>query len=223
MKRTDITHKIFLVEFDTSAEAAKTFLRFQEYYESPEFKGRVFALKEYIKWYKNKTKSKIFTYYTDWSGFNIPSWVLSPFVNDGQTKHHFENLSKREKAFLKMFEEDVGDFYIIGVKKGKSRTLDHEIMHGLYYTDPDYRYDVDKILESSNTSLGPLGSALLKWGYHESVIQDEIHAHLADGDAVESFGEEKIDVEPYQKIIIALKNNYHKHMEKHNANLSSIS
>jgi len=55
-------------------------LRFEEYYESPRFKGRIFTFDEYRKWYvKNSPKGKKtgrFTYYSDWSGFNIPSYAL---------------------------------------------------------------------------------------------------------------------------------------------------
>jgi hypothetical protein len=222
MTRTDITHKIFLVEFDTSVEAAKTFLRFQEYYESPEFKGKIFKLKQYIRWYKTQSETGKFTYYHDWNGFNIPGWVLSPFVNDGQTKDHFKNLSMREKALLKMFDEDVGDYYIIGCAKGKENenvdVLQHEIMHGLYYTDLEYQQRVDEILHNERLRVGinfeRIYDILENLGYHESVLKDELHAYLVtcqdvlQENGIKFFGQ-------YRYAINALQANYDETMKKH--------
>lgn len=209
MNRINITNKIFLLEFDSSVEAAKTFLRFQEHYESPEFKGKIFSLKDYIKWYKTQTEDGKFTYYYDWSGFNIPSYVFEPFL-DGR----FKNLSKREKALLEIFKEDVGDFYIIGVQKGKADDLKHEIMHGLYYTDLDYRKEVEIILASQDASqqfsLLPIFDVIEEAGYHEDVLHDEAHAYLATCE--EFLLEEGISIDGYRTTIKLLNENYEKHM-----------
>lgn len=219
MTRKNIIDKIFLVEFDSSVEAAKTFLRFQEYYESPEFKGKIFKLKHYIKWYKTQTDDGKFTYYHDWSGFNIPSYVLAPFY-DGT----FKNLSKREKQLLEMFKEDAGDFYIIGVQKGKSDTLKHEIMHGLYYTNEDYRGEViksinfDRIFKLQHYK--KLENLLEEYGYHDSVFLDEMHAYLVT--CQENLIEHGIELSIFDTIIRALELNYDKYTKQY-ANILTIS
>jgi len=161
---------IFLLRFRTRRELNSTFLRFQEYYESPRFRGRIFTLKEYKKWYI-KWKGK-FSYYSDWSGFNIPSYVLKPFY-DGK----FNPLSEKEKKFLKLFEEEKGDFYIIGVF-GNLRTsaLKHETAHGLFYTNKNYRREVLRILRKSD--LWRMKSKLKKAGYDKSFLEDEINAYV---------------------------------------------
>lgn len=78
-----ITDKINLLVFENQKELASTFVRFQEHYESPEFAGKTFSLEEFKEWYiKNSEKGREtgeFTYYEDWSGFNIPSYVMRPF------------------------------------------------------------------------------------------------------------------------------------------------
>ncbi len=38
--------QIFLLSFPTQEYLAKTFLRFQEHYESPEFRGKIFSLEK---------------------------------------------------------------------------------------------------------------------------------------------------------------------------------
>ncbi len=171
-----VAENIFLLEFETREELASTFLRFQEFYESPEFKGKIFTLDEYKKWYASERGS--FSYYTDWSGFNIPSDILIPF-EEGK----FDPLSEQEKQFLSLFEGLEHPYYIIGVSgdpERAARVINHEVAHGLFYTNMEYkkrvlevlaRYD---LLEIKNwiRSLG---------GYHESVMDDEAHAYTLVG------------------------------------------
>jgi hypothetical protein len=66
--------KIFAIIIEDSYDRAMTFLRIQEFYESPNpaFRGnKDFSFSEYMKWY-TKEYGKGFTYGTDWSGFNVP-------------------------------------------------------------------------------------------------------------------------------------------------------
>jgi len=42
---------IYLVIAPSQYILAATFMRFQEYHESPEFKGRIFTVEEYMDWY----------------------------------------------------------------------------------------------------------------------------------------------------------------------------
>lgn len=77
MNCKEILPHIFHVNFSSQEELASTFLRFQEHFESPSFKGKIFSLDDYKRWYikhsPNGQKTGEFTYYSDWSGFNIPS------------------------------------------------------------------------------------------------------------------------------------------------------
>jgi hypothetical protein len=91
-----LVDRIHLLTFDNQIDLTSTFLRFQEHYESPFFKGKYFTLDEFKEWYiktsPNGKKSGKFTYYTDWGGFNIPSYILKPFYNGA-----FNPLSENEK------------------------------------------------------------------------------------------------------------------------------
>lgn len=88
---------IYLVRLPNRYKLASTFMRFQEYYESSKFRGRIFSSEEFMDWYaKQKGNS---TYFQDWgSGFNIPSCVLTPFYAG-----KFDPLDKKEKKLLKAF------------------------------------------------------------------------------------------------------------------------
>ncbi|MFA7252416.1 MAG: hypothetical protein WC027_00995 [Candidatus Paceibacterota bacterium] len=178
-----IDHKILpgnihLLTFENQLDITSSFLRFQEYYESPKFKGQFFTLKEFREWYiKNSPRGKKtgkFTYYSDWSGFNIPSYVLKPFY-----ENKFRNLSESEKNILNIFINEKEPFYIIGVhKKSKlsNQLLKHEIAHGLFATNKNYKKEILSVLSNYDTDLVKQ-EIRSKGSYHEDVLEDEIHAY----------------------------------------------
>ena len=179
MRLKEIVSDIWDVSFNSKRKLASTFLRFQEHYESPEFKGEIFSLEEYRKWYiensKKGKKTGKFTYHEDWSGFNIPSFILDPF-----RKGHFDPLSNNEKNFLKLFEGfDKNKFYILGTLEWDQGILDHEVAHGLFYTNNLYKKQVLAVLKDlCPESFYDMISYLHDLGYHDDVLQDEIQAWL---------------------------------------------
>ena len=212
MKAEEITKNIFHINFPTREELAKTFLRFQEHYESVEFKGKIFTLEEFKTWYiKNSSKGKEtgeFTYYIDWSGFNIPSEVLNPFYES-----RFNPLSEREQVFLDLFVSKEHPFYIIGTYGDDNvSTLKHEIAHGLFYTNPKYKAEVLKVLEEIDTQKRTeINRFLEKMGYHPQVWQDETHAFILTGSKSKKF-EEHVDISALSNIKNKLNqifNRYH--------------
>ncbi|MDD2680404.1 MAG: hypothetical protein PHO03_06370 [Candidatus Omnitrophica bacterium] len=182
IKKLKIADSVYLLVFDTQYELSSTFLRFQEYYESPKFRGKIFQLKDYKEWY-SKLKGG-FTYYTDWSGFNIPSYVLEPFYQG-----EFKRISKKEKVILDMFKKEKSDFYIIGVclnrkkekktvKENQGLEIKNELANGLFYTNKAYKdkvletiheFNVNKIKKSINQSAV---------GYCDEVLDDEVNAYV---------------------------------------------
>src|SRR5690242_20121476 len=122
--KNKLADRIYLVRFETQYELAATFLRVQEYYESPRFSGRVFSLEQYMDWYVAQFGA--FTYYQDWAGFNVPSTALQPFY-EGK----FDPLLEKEKRLLRLFKRLRGRFYVIGVYD--SGDLTHELAHALYF------------------------------------------------------------------------------------------
>ncbi len=148
-----------------------TFLRFQEYYESPEFRGKIFTLEEYMDWYASREGK--FTYFDDWAGFNIPSNVLMPFYGG-----LFDPLMEKEKALLNFFKNMRGDFYVIGTTKGSDDVTLHEIIHGLFFLFPAYRQDVIACIGHFDTN--HFSDYLLR-DYNEAVLNDEINSFVTEG------------------------------------------
>lgn len=168
-----ISNRIILLKYETSKDAAVAFLRFQEHYESPNphFKGGVFTVGEYYDWYSQENGSA--TYYDDWSGFNIPSYVLKPFVQG-----LFDPLTAYEQEIVNHFKYRTDKFYLIGVGMNSTEdTIDHEVCHGLYYTCDEYREAVQQAL--SDYDLSDLEDYLLSIGYCEDVLLDEVHAYIS--------------------------------------------
>ena len=154
-----------------------TFVRFQEFYESPEFKGKYFSLNQFQEWYMKSTNKDNFTYYDDWYGFNIPSEVLIPFYEG-----HFDPLTENEQNLLNYFKGKTGKFYIIGCMNDEKieDNLKHEIAHALYYANSDYKKESDAVLASIEPDIIKLFKDQFdkSAGYHPDVFKDEVQAYL---------------------------------------------
>ena len=191
MDLTEVVKNIFHTKFEKQEDLAFTFLRFQEHYESPVFRGKIFSMDEYRKWYVANSpegrKNGRFTYDEDWEGFNVPSHVFEPFYGG-----EFNPLSPREVNLLDALVNKMGTkFYVIGTLGDDYGTDKHEIAHGLFYTNPEYHYEVIHTLASLPHGLknGVLNYIKSSGGYHESVFTDEMHAYLlTDLKALRKFG-----------------------------------
>lgn len=193
----EIIPRVYHLEFETQLDMTSTLLRFQEYFESPKFRKKIFTMKEYINWYSGEHNG-IFSYFDDWNGFNFPSNTLKPFYDK-----KFKGITKREKSILNYFKSKRGKFYIIGthLEDGGVESLSHEISHAIYYINSEYKNNVNSIL--SKIDLTELNNEISNIGYHKSVWLDEIHAYLTTGGLFEN-----IKMYKYRKIIKELKNNF---------------
>ena len=157
------------MQFDSQYELAATFLRIQEHYESRRFRNRVFTLEQYMDWYAATFGA--FTYYEDWTGFNVPSAALAPFYEGT-----FDPLLEKEKRLLQLFQDEPARFYVIGVASNDDLT--HEIAHALFSMRPRDRKAVLESMRRYDTT--SISRTLAERGYHRRVLEDEIHAYLVD-------------------------------------------
>lgn len=176
MKVIKITNDIIQLHFETQEELTKTFCRFQEHYESPseDFRGKIFTLGEYRAWYIENFGA--WSYYYDWNGFNIPSYILEPFK-----KGLFDPLLPEEQKLVDIFKHRDDNFYVIGTHEGIKAALGHEICHALWYLDERYQVAAESIVNSMKND--PAYQEIVDWllaqGYFEDVLEDEINAYLA--------------------------------------------
>lgn len=197
----EFPRNIYLFQFDRPRLLAQTFLRFQEYYESPVFKGKIFTVEQFNEWYKGINESD---YVDDWSGFNLNDTVFTPFL-EGK----FNPLSEEEKMLLSKVAVLKKPFYVIGALKGDTGTILHETAHALFYLNEEYRREVKKILREINTKR--IENFLEEKGYDQSVMTDEVNAYLLfDGDLLEDEGVTKSEEteEVQQKLHALFERNF---------------
>jgi hypothetical protein len=173
-------------------DRAMTFCRVQEFYESPssKFHGKAFSLWDYMKWY-NQRYGKGFSYGHDWSGFNIPSAIAIQCMEKnsmGQINPQFE--TPYDQVMYQILE-DISwkkGIYLIGTAKTSGSTFQHEICHGRYHTEPEYRKAMNAITDSLPSVLSRrLQERLQEMGYGRKVQKDEIQAYMQYGYDDESF------------------------------------
>jgi hypothetical protein len=188
-----------LVQISDVEILAKTFMRFQEYYESPKFKGTIFTIGQLKEWYSLTYGAD--TYHRDWIGFNFPSSVLDPF-----RKGLFDPLIQEEQALLDLFSYRHDLFYIIGAND--QAVIRHELAHALYAYSNAYKASIDRICKKYCKALKPIYNYLSHKGYCKNVLNDEVQAYVTDND--DKFILSNLD----QKIINEINITYNK-FEKH--------
>jgi hypothetical protein len=193
----------YCVSADSTIELATAFLRFQEHYESPndQFRGQVFTLGQYRLWYEKQYGW--FSYYTDWTGFNVHSYVLDPF-REGL----FDPLIPEEQNLISLFARAPSDkFYIIGANSND--VLHHELNHALYAYNKDYSDEVNKVFDANLEHIKYALAYLLEKGYCKYLLYDELQAYILDNDK---------DIMPLIKhspVIYSLHRLYSQYSERH--------
>lgn len=176
MRVSKVTHGGFLIEYRSNYLLAASFMRMQEYYESPlrGFRGRHFTHEMFMDAYAAKYGN--FTYTSDWAGFNVPGSVVRRFFT------LFRDLDRKEtclhEAVLPMIEQFGDAFYLIGSLPGDMETLKHEAAHSFYYLDQEYRRAMDLITRGWRHA-SRFKETLVKHGYNASVARDETQAYMA--------------------------------------------
>ncbi len=195
----EVAPNVFLFTFADSERMALTFMRFQEHYESPRFAGQVFSREEFERWYAS-THDGRFSYAEDWGGFNVPSRVFAPFAAGD-----FAPLTRDEQRLLDAVAGVPGTFYVIA--SASDEVVPHEVSHGLFATDPEYRREVLKVLGSIDVA--PIIATLERMGYHTSSCIDEAHAYLRDGGG--ELANQGVDLAPYLEAIRELRRLFTNH------------
>lgn len=184
----EIKPNIFAVIIRDDYDRSMLFCRYQEYYESPfpEIRNNVFSLESYMRIYTKNNNSAYFSYPNDWVGYNIPSNILieshKKFMS--HSPNEYDNVMGEIITYCN--ENTRGDehqpWYVIGVDKIKSGTMNHEIAHGLYYTNLKYKVEMDYITNQLKKSeYIALGKHLIRAGYvnDKRIIDDEIQAFMS--------------------------------------------
>lgn len=163
------------ISADSQKELGETFIRFQEYYESPnpDFYNKIFTLGSVKHWYSIEYGADLYS--TMWIGFNFPSSVLIPFKQG-----LFDPLTEQEINLLNLIKYRNDDYYIIGAQT--KSVLRHELSHAMYGYSSKYKEEIDNFIWENSNKFRKIKKYMLDKGYHKNVINDEIQAYVTDND-----------------------------------------
>jgi hypothetical protein len=201
----EVRDRVFAVIMEDNYARPMTFLRVQEYYESPneDFRGKHFNIWEFIEWYSREHRGA-FTYAFDWGGFNIPlpvAWECYEGRERNRRGEKYNGVRSLPDSWKSKWDDVMKDIvwevqsrmfnkksrrdmnaYIIGAKDTENSTFQHEVAHGLYYTNKEYKQLMDEITETIEwQDYLKFEKNLLDMGYTAAVIPDEIQAYLSWG------------------------------------------
>jgi hypothetical protein len=134
----------------------------------------------FMETYKKERNQNDFTYYIDWSGFNVPGYVFDPFFCG-----FFNPLIQCEKNLLEIVNPYRGSrYYVIGTSEGTDiETLEHELSHALWYTNSEYKTkQLENLSEIDSSLKDDIKKHLLEIGYCNEVLDDELHAYITAWD-----------------------------------------
>lgn len=179
MKGEEVYPNLYYFGFNTQKKLGDSFKRFYGYYESPALHKKIFTEKQFDFWFKHKTEfgKDLGLCFSDIAGgINVPEWVFSPFIGG-----KFDPLNKDEKEiinFIKTIEKE--RYYVIGSISNNWFDLKHEIAHGIYYLNKNYKEEINSfLLGIKRNEFDKMENYLKLEGVTcEENIVDEIHAQL---------------------------------------------
>jgi hypothetical protein len=187
-----IDSSIFHLKFKKKADMFLGLMRCQEFYECRDknIRGKKFSLEKLIEAYCKMNDEGSFTYFDDWSAFNIPDYSIRNFL-----ELNGDNLLEHEKVVfdkigslveIKSNIAPTAKSYLIATYTHKNEDsqldLDHEIAHGLFYTSTMYNKIVtDMVNRMDKKVLNRLFNSLRKMNYCDEVLHDEVQAYLSTG------------------------------------------
>ena len=187
----EIKPRIYCVTVDDDYDRAMLFCRYQEFYESPykKFRGKPFTWMEYMRFYKTAWKKRTFTYPDDWSGYNIPSNIMQRANHIFCKDTEYDEIMNDIYFYCAIDSQNKNDgtrcdWYLIGASSKDLKTLDHEIAHGLYFTNKEYKtrmlYQLSLIPKKT---MDKIDKKLIKMGYvnDRKILDDEAQAFLSTG------------------------------------------
>ena len=176
--------RCLLLEYDNRRDLALSFCRVQEFYESnkPEVYGKTLKFADFTR--SHMSSEGVITYFNESDGFNFSGDVFRKWLP--------YTLSAQEREMVAAIDLHLNTsepFYVIGVIKGDTDTIRHELAHALYYLDEGYKTRVAKVISDiPPREMANLWRVMRELNYHDSVIVDEIQAWLSTSSRDELIG-----------------------------------
>lgn len=186
IKLFEMYPRVFAVVIKDDYLRSRVFLRYQEFYESDSdsFRGQGFKWKDFIRFYKEKTKNEIFTYHEDWSGYNIPCDSIESCMKLIPDLNFFDLIMY---CIVDTVKQLVGSdkFYLIGIDQSTGddpHLIYHEMAHALWFSDPSYKEKMSTLIRKMDSSVREkMLQKISDSGYGNNVLYDELQAYMATG------------------------------------------
>jgi len=204
----EIIPKVYFLTYDTRYNLCMSFVRIQEFYESPFYKGKYFTLEDFMDYWSLEFGNGSFDYTSSWDGFNFSGNVLNKWIQ----LFSRAPLREKENAILTTminkikYWEDLNDIYIIATHKEntakrRKEIVEHELAHAMYCLYPKYKKSCDKLIEKlKSTEWGMVKYSQTKiklndMGYCDDVADDEMQAYWSTSNPKDSLFE-KLKLDP---------------------------
>lgn len=214
-----IDDRIYAVKISDQRVRALLFLRYQEFYESQfsEIVNQDFEINDFINLYiKSNELKDMFTYNIDWSGFNLPSTSIEKCMVGIKDPNEYDRIFSQIVQTIRR-EYPTGKYYLLGVDKLSGDLMDHEVAHALYFINPNYKKEMDSIIESmSEDSKIGLSDYIVAMGYNKAVVYDEIQAYMSTG-----LSGKMVEIEEINKYTDNFKSIFKKYRNQGNPTLIS--
>ena len=178
--------KIFALVIKDDKLRARVFMRYQEFYESDSdsFRGKGFKWKDYINFYKEKTKKDYFSYHEDFAGYNVPCDSIESCMAKIPDLNVYDMIMFSVVDTIKsMVGSD--NYYLIGIDQSNGddpSLIYHEVAHGLWFSNQSYKSKMLKLINNLQPEIKlNMIKKLQGYGYGANVYNDEIQAYLATG------------------------------------------
>jgi hypothetical protein len=215
MKLKKLPHQLLLFTSKTRKDLTLSFFRMEEYYESgnKNLNRRPFTVFDFLNESMNKDGN--IDYFSTWSGFNIPGHVVREWMfHVGAANLTNTELKLTEQIFNNI---DIDEkFYVIGALEGDKEVIDHEIAHGLYYLNGDYKScmenEIYNFYKKCRGQYSKMVKNLKRMGYGDNVIRDEIQAYLSTSKKKELIDEFDLDYD----IVLPFVKQFRKVLRRYN-------
>ena len=128
-----------------------------------------------------------------WNGFNVPGKVLYDWWDKFEEhsdirvreKYVFEEIYRlmdKEVGFY--LEDDIKKIYVIAVNNEScnKKVIEHELAHAFFTLYKEYRGNCKKLIKGlSIDEKNDAKEALLKMGYGDNTVDDEMQAYFSTG------------------------------------------
>lgn len=182
----EVYPRIFALVIKDDKLRSRVFLRYQEFYESDSdtFRGKGFKWKDYIDFYKEKTKKDYFSYHEDFAGYNVPCDTLEACMTKIPDLNIYDMIMF---SVVDTIHNIVGSdkYYLIGIDQSNGEDpslIYHEVAHGLWFSDPIYKAKMIRVINKMDPVVKEqMLNKIKSYGYGDNVYEDELQAYLSTG------------------------------------------